>query len=171
VKIEFIASLGVIAADPPKSRELYVDALGLPLEASEGDDYFHSERVGGSKHFGVWPLTQAARACFGGPDWPASRPVPQVSIEFEVADATRCKPQPRSCRRRALSCCTVRGRSRGVRRWLGCSRSRDASSASRMRRGCTTGADRGRSVLITIVNACLRDGRAGSPTAVLRRHR
>jgi catechol 2,3-dioxygenase-like lactoylglutathione lyase family enzyme len=87
VKIEFIASLGVIAADPPKSRELYVDALGLPLEASEGDDYFHSERVGGSKHFGVWPLTQATRACFGGPDWPASRPVPQASIEFEVADA------------------------------------------------------------------------------------
>lgn len=87
MKIEFIASLGVIAADPPKSRELYVDALGLPLEASEGDDYFHSERVGGTKHFGVWPLTQAAQACFGGPDWPAGRPVPQVSIEFEVADA------------------------------------------------------------------------------------
>ena len=43
MKIEFIASLGVIAADPPKSRELYVDALGLPLEASAGDDYFHSE--------------------------------------------------------------------------------------------------------------------------------
>jgi catechol 2,3-dioxygenase-like lactoylglutathione lyase family enzyme len=87
VKTEFIASLGVIAADPPKSRELYVDALGLPLEAGEGDDYFHSERVGGSKHFGVWPLTQAAQACFGSPDWPADRPVPQVSIEFEVADA------------------------------------------------------------------------------------
>lgn len=85
--IEFIASVGVIAADPQKSRELYVDALGLPLEASEGDDYFHSERIGGSKHFGVWPLTQAAQACFGSPAWPADRPIPQISLEFEVADA------------------------------------------------------------------------------------
>jgi hypothetical protein len=32
------------------------------------------------------PLTQAARACFGTPEWPAERPVPQASIEFEVAD-------------------------------------------------------------------------------------
>jgi catechol 2,3-dioxygenase-like lactoylglutathione lyase family enzyme len=87
VDIKFIASVGVIAADPRKSRELYVDALGLPLEASEGDDYFHSERIGGSKHFGVWPLTQAAQACFGKPEWPADLPIPQISLEFEVADA------------------------------------------------------------------------------------
>jgi hypothetical protein len=39
---------------------LYVDALGLPLEASPGSDYFHSERSGGAKHFGVWPLAEAA---------------------------------------------------------------------------------------------------------------
>jgi len=84
VKVQFIASMAVIAPDPAKSRELYVDALGLPLEASEGDDYFHSEHIGGSKHFGVWPLTQAAHACFGTPDWPEGRPVPQASVEFEV---------------------------------------------------------------------------------------
>lgn len=35
----------------------------------------------------VWPLTQAAQACFGRPDWPAERPVPQASVEFEVEDA------------------------------------------------------------------------------------
>jgi hypothetical protein len=51
------------------------------------DDYLHSEDIGGSKSFGVWPLTQAAQACFGTPDWPADRPMPQASIEFEVADA------------------------------------------------------------------------------------
>ena len=84
MKVQFIASMAVIAPDPAKSRELYVDALGLPLEASEGDDYFHSEHIGGSKHFGVWPLTQAAHACFGTPDWPEGRPVPQASVEFEV---------------------------------------------------------------------------------------
>jgi catechol 2,3-dioxygenase-like lactoylglutathione lyase family enzyme len=82
--VQFITSVAVIAPDPPKSRELYVDALGLPLEASEGDDYIHSEKIPGSKHFGVWPLSQAAQACFGTPDWPSDRPLPQASIEFEV---------------------------------------------------------------------------------------
>jgi catechol 2,3-dioxygenase-like lactoylglutathione lyase family enzyme len=87
VEIQFIAGVAVVAADPEVSRALYVDALGLPLEASAGGDYFHSERIGGSKHFGVWPLRDAAKACFGRDDWPADRPVPQVSIEFEVEDA------------------------------------------------------------------------------------
>ena len=87
MNVQWIASFAVIAADPPKSRELYVDALGLPLAADEGGEYFHSERIGGSKHFGVWPLAQAAQACFGTNEWPPDRPVPQVSIEFEVQDA------------------------------------------------------------------------------------
>ena len=86
MNVQFIASMAVIAPDAAQSRKLYLDVLGLPLEASEGDDYFHSEQIEGSKHFGVWPLTQAAHACFGTPDWPESRPVPQASIEFEVAD-------------------------------------------------------------------------------------
>jgi catechol 2,3-dioxygenase-like lactoylglutathione lyase family enzyme len=85
MKIEFISSVAVIAPDPAKSRELYVDALHLPLE-SEGGEYFHSERIEGSRHFGVWPLPQAAQACFGTDVWPADRPVPQASIEFEVQD-------------------------------------------------------------------------------------
>jgi hypothetical protein len=41
----------------------------------------------GTKHFGVWPLTEAAQACFGTSQWPPGRVVPQASIEFEVADA------------------------------------------------------------------------------------
>ncbi len=40
----------------------------------------------GSKHFGVWPLSEAAEACFGTRDWPADRTVPQMSVEFEVRD-------------------------------------------------------------------------------------
>jgi catechol 2,3-dioxygenase-like lactoylglutathione lyase family enzyme len=87
VKIEFLSTVAVIAPDPPAGRKLYVDALGLPLEGSGDDGYHHSERIGGCKHFGVWPLSQAAEACFGTPRWPAERPVPQVSIEFDVADA------------------------------------------------------------------------------------
>jgi catechol 2,3-dioxygenase-like lactoylglutathione lyase family enzyme len=87
MEIEFIASVAAITPEPAKSRELYVDALGLPLKANEGDDYIHSEEIGGVKHFGVWPLAQAAQACFGSDEWPADRPTPQASIEFEVADA------------------------------------------------------------------------------------
>jgi catechol 2,3-dioxygenase-like lactoylglutathione lyase family enzyme len=87
VNVQFIASMAVITPEPQASRKLYVDALGLPLEASEGDDYFHSEQIGGSKHFGVWPLAQAAQACFGEAQWPSGRPVPQASVEFEVESA------------------------------------------------------------------------------------
>jgi catechol 2,3-dioxygenase-like lactoylglutathione lyase family enzyme len=87
MKIEFIAGIAVVAPNPHASRKLYVDALGLPLHNDGGGDYFHSEDIAGSKHFGVWPLAQAAQACFGRPEWPATVPVPQASIEFEVADA------------------------------------------------------------------------------------
>jgi catechol 2,3-dioxygenase-like lactoylglutathione lyase family enzyme len=87
MNVLFVAGIAVVAADPPKSRELFVDALGLPLQADAGGDYFHSERVEGTRHFGVWPLTQAAQACFGSDEWPEGVTVPQASIEFEVEDA------------------------------------------------------------------------------------
>lgn len=84
--VRFIGSVAVISPDTSASRGLYVNALGLPL-AGEPDGYLHSEDIDGSRSFGVWPLTQAAQACFGTPEWPADRPVPQASIEFEVPDA------------------------------------------------------------------------------------
>jgi catechol 2,3-dioxygenase-like lactoylglutathione lyase family enzyme len=86
MKIEFLSTMAVIAPDAAASRRLYVDALGLPLQSGDGE-YHHSEQIDGCKHFGVWPLSQAAEACFGTTQWPADRPVPQVSIEFDVADA------------------------------------------------------------------------------------
>jgi catechol 2,3-dioxygenase-like lactoylglutathione lyase family enzyme len=86
VNVVFITSVAVVAADPPQSRRLFMDALGLPLEG-EGDGYYSSGSIPGSKHFGVWPLSEAAQACFGTPEWPAGWVVPQASIEFEVADA------------------------------------------------------------------------------------
>ena len=87
MNILFIASFAVIAPDPPKSRALYVESLGLPLAAGEDGEYWHSEKIAGSKHFGVWPLSQAAEACFGTPSWPAELTVPQASVEFEVEEA------------------------------------------------------------------------------------
>ena len=81
--VRFIASFAVVTPDPGASRGLYVEALGLPLEG-EADGYLHSEEIGGSRHFGVWPLSDAAQACFGTAEWPADRPTPQASVEFEV---------------------------------------------------------------------------------------
>jgi catechol 2,3-dioxygenase-like lactoylglutathione lyase family enzyme len=88
MEIEFVSGVAVIAPDPAQSRRLYIDTLGLPL-TSQGGDYFHSEHVPGTKHFGVWPLSEAAQACFGDERWPAHLAVPQVSVEFDVADAAR----------------------------------------------------------------------------------
>src|SRR3954454_14095515 len=86
--IQFISSVSVITPDAAESRKLYMDALGLPLQpASPGDEYHFTDKVAGCKHFGVWPLGQAAEACFGKSAWPADLPVPQVSIEFDVPSA------------------------------------------------------------------------------------
>ena len=101
MQVEFIASIAVITRDPAAGRKLFVDTLGLPLE---GDgDYLHSEQIGGSKHFGVWPLSQAAEACFGVPEWPAERPIPQASVEFEVADAAAVEQAARELESRGYT--------------------------------------------------------------------
>ena len=45
MNIEFLATVAVIASDPPASRKLYADALGLPLE-SEGPAAQELEQAG-----------------------------------------------------------------------------------------------------------------------------
>src|SRR6201993_1106708 len=84
MNIEFLSTVAVITPDPPASRKLYLETIGLPLG---GDEYLHSEQGAGCKSFGIWPLSQAAEACFGTPQWPAGRPTPQISLEFDVGDA------------------------------------------------------------------------------------
>jgi catechol 2,3-dioxygenase-like lactoylglutathione lyase family enzyme len=85
MEIEFVATVSVIAADPAESRRLYVDALGLPLRAEPGSDYFHSEEIGGAKHFAVsaaaaelqdqgFELLHRARQSHGVKRSPACRP-------------------------------------------------------------------------------------------------
>ncbi len=87
MKILFIASVSIITQDLQESSRLLVETLGLPLQKDKTSAYMYSERIGGSKHFGVWPLSDAAQACFGTKQWPTDRPVPQASVEFEVEDA------------------------------------------------------------------------------------
>jgi catechol 2,3-dioxygenase-like lactoylglutathione lyase family enzyme len=85
MEVQFAASVAVVTPDVAASHRLYLDALGLPLKQLDGD-YFASEEIAGTKHFGVWPLSQAAQACFGTTTWPADVVTPQMSLEFELAD-------------------------------------------------------------------------------------
>ena len=85
MNVEFVASFSPIVRDPLVARELYGGGLGLSFERNDGD-YVFTEQLGGVKHFGLWPLSEAAKACFGSEQWPADVPAPQATIEFEVDD-------------------------------------------------------------------------------------
>ena len=85
MNVQFVASVSLIVSDPDVVRRFYQDGLDLEFEGGEGD-YVFTERLQGVKHFGLWPLTEAAKACFGSSDWPPDVPVPTVSVEFEVDD-------------------------------------------------------------------------------------
>ena len=41
----------------------------------------------------MWPLSQAAEACFGNPDWPVDRAISQASIEVEDPEAVAAGKQ------------------------------------------------------------------------------
>ena len=85
MEVQFVASVAPIVRDAEATRAFYTDALGLSLEGGDGE-YAFTEKLDGTKHFGLWPLAEAATACFGTTEWPSEIPVPQASIEFEVAD-------------------------------------------------------------------------------------
>ena len=83
MNIGSIASVSVIVRNPDAAGRLYRDALSLSFEGGQ-DDYVFTEKLPGVKHFGLWPLHEAATACFGKDEWPPDVPIPQASIEFEV---------------------------------------------------------------------------------------
>ncbi len=82
MEILFVAGFAPIVDDMAASTRFYIDALELPLEG----EYPSTEKLDGVKHFGLWSLSQAAQSCFGTDEWPTHLPVPQATIEFEVAD-------------------------------------------------------------------------------------
>ena len=86
MKVLFVAGVAPIVKDTAASAAFYRDAMGLPLE---GDDYLHTDRLEGTKHFGLWPLADAARSCFETDRWPDDVPIPQAVIEFEVDDVAQ----------------------------------------------------------------------------------
>jgi catechol 2,3-dioxygenase-like lactoylglutathione lyase family enzyme len=81
----FVASVAPIVRDADAARSFYRDALGLSFEGGQGE-YVFTHKLEGTKHLGLWPLGEAATACFGTSEWPTEVPVPQASIEFEVGD-------------------------------------------------------------------------------------
>ena len=84
--VQFIAGFAPIASDPARAQAFYRDALGLPLETNaENPGYIATDHFDGAKHFGVWPLADAAESCFGTRHWPEDTPTPQATIEFELA--------------------------------------------------------------------------------------
>lgn len=85
MKITHVAGVTPIVADARAGAAFYREALALPL-AGDGD-YLSSDDLPGARHFGVWPLSMAAQSCFGTDAWPADRPIPQATIEFDVATA------------------------------------------------------------------------------------
>jgi catechol 2,3-dioxygenase-like lactoylglutathione lyase family enzyme len=85
MEVQFIASVAPIIRDVGAARAFYQHTLGLSFEGVDGD-YVFTQGLEGTKHFGLWPLTEAANACFGTTEWPEDLPVPQASIEFEVPD-------------------------------------------------------------------------------------
>jgi catechol 2,3-dioxygenase-like lactoylglutathione lyase family enzyme len=87
LKVVFVAGFGPIIKDAGAAKAFYADALGLPMEQQpDNPDYLHSEKIDGVRHFALWPLREASRACFGRDDWPTNLPEPHAWLEFDVED-------------------------------------------------------------------------------------
>ena len=83
MKVLFVAGFGPIVRDMDASLRFYRETIGMPLE--EGSDV-STEKVDGVKHFGLWPLADAAESCFGTREWPSNVAAPQGWVEFDVED-------------------------------------------------------------------------------------
>jgi catechol 2,3-dioxygenase-like lactoylglutathione lyase family enzyme len=91
VKVAFVAGFGPIVRDTDASRAFWGDALGVALEeASPG--YWTNDDLEGMNAFALWPLSQAAEACFGKDAWPDDLLVPQAWMELDLESADDVAP-------------------------------------------------------------------------------
>jgi len=93
MNVRFVAGFGPIVRDMDASLRFYRDAIGMPLE-EKGD--VSTEKVDGVKHFGLWPLAEAAESCFGSHEWPTNMTAPQAWIEFDVDDVAAAAEELRA---------------------------------------------------------------------------
>jgi len=84
MQISFVAGFGPIVRDVESSRSFWGGALGIELEEA-APNYWTNDRLEGVKAFALWPLSQAAEACFGVAQWPDEVAAPQAWAEFDVA--------------------------------------------------------------------------------------
>jgi catechol 2,3-dioxygenase-like lactoylglutathione lyase family enzyme len=91
MKPAFVAGFAPIVKDVAASKAFWGDALGIELaEAAPG--YWATDDLAGVKHFGLWPLSEAAEACFGTSTWPADIPEPNAGVELDVESADDVAP-------------------------------------------------------------------------------
>jgi catechol 2,3-dioxygenase-like lactoylglutathione lyase family enzyme len=93
MKVLFVAGFGPIVRDMDAALRFYRDTIGLPLE-EKGD--VSTEKVEGVKHFGLWPLAEAAESCFGSREWPSNMTAPQAWMEFDVEDVAAAAEELRA---------------------------------------------------------------------------
>jgi hypothetical protein len=87
MKVSFVAGFGPIARDTGSSRKFWGGDLGIELEEA-APDYWTNDSLDGVKAFALWPLSQAAEACFGTEVWPSDIPVPQAWLELDMESPT-----------------------------------------------------------------------------------
>lgn len=91
MKPSFVAGFAPIVRDVEASKAFWGDALGIEMaEAAPG--YWATDDLNGVKHFGLWPLSEAADACFGTNTWPAEIPEPNAGLELDVETADDVAP-------------------------------------------------------------------------------
>jgi len=111
IKILFVAGFGPIVRNRDASRKLYAETFDIPLKEDEGG-YLHTEALKGVKHFALWPLSQAARSCFGKDSWPDDIPFRRLGSSLML---TVLKRQQRSLNREAIECFSRPRKNRGAR--------------------------------------------------------
>lgn len=91
MKIAFVAGFGPIVGDADAAQRFWRQGLGIELEEA-APQYFATDDLEGVKAFALWPLTQAAEATFGSPDWPADVPAPQAWVELDLESVEAIGP-------------------------------------------------------------------------------
>lgn len=91
MKIAFVAGFGPITRDADAAQAFWSRSLGIELEEA-APAYFTNDDLEGVKAFALWPLTQAAEATFGSPDWPSDLPEPQAWLELDLESADAVAP-------------------------------------------------------------------------------
>ena len=83
MKPAFVAGFGPIIGAAEPAHGFWRDGLGIDFE-EPAPGYFTNDTLDGVKAFAMWPLTQAAEATFGTPEWPSDLPTPQAWLELDV---------------------------------------------------------------------------------------